>query len=138
MEWFSSEVGEVFLRIFEADGDSNHIVYDEGNRIHRMRTQDEELQAQLLSILLKLSVAFDSDLCTYGPKSTVGFRPPSLQDLREAIELGPNWIGDIFIFSDRVLDPDLRRLLTNPELSLKPTTAGWYVLNYLPHRAPKG
>jgi hypothetical protein len=135
MEWFSRKVGEVYLRIFSADGEGYHIVYNEGSGIHRMREQDEELQNELLSLLLKLSEAFDSDLSTYTPESTDWFRPPSLSDLREAMERGPKWDGDLFIVSERVLDPALKREIESLEPPLKRTTTGRYIVNYFGTRA---
>lgn len=136
MEWFSQRVGEVFFNIFAADDNRYHIVYNEGRRIHRMRERDQELQQSLISMLLQMSGALESDICTYRCESVDDFRSPSLADLEDAIRLGKQWDGEICIVAERCVPPALKAELAQlPPGIVRRATTGHYIVSYLGSRS---
>lgn len=132
MEWFSQRVGEVFFSVFSADDDRYHVVYNEGRRVHRMREQDQELQRSLISMLLQISEALESDICTYRCESVDDFRPPSLTDLEDAIRLGKRWDGEICIVAESCVPLALKAELAQLQPGIvRRATTGHYIVNYL-------
>jgi hypothetical protein len=134
LEWFSSEIGETFLRIFSAGRDRHHIVYNESRRAHRMREKEPVLQQSLIAMLLRMTDAFGSDICTYKGESIDDFRSPTVVDLEDAIRLRDRWDGEVLIISENGVGPELKEEVEKLGPLVKKTTSGRYVLNYFGSR----
>jgi len=131
LEWFSPEIGEVYLRIFSAGRDGGlHVVYNESRRTHRMREKDPSLQQSLIAMLLQLCDVCASDICAYKGEPVDDFRPASIADLEEAIVKRERWDGEVLIVSVALVTPAMAAELAKLGPLVSMTTNRRYVLNY--------
>jgi hypothetical protein len=134
LELFSKEVGEVYFKVFGADGRAYHILYSESRRIHRMREHDDSLHKSLLSMMLQMGQAFDTDISIYRCESPDGYRPPSIDDVKSAIALGKTWDGEIVIVSGKCVDESIKNQMMTLGHNVMVTTTDRYVIDYLGSR----